>query len=859
MSEHRNFFKGQVEIPISEDGDLSEKSNNHGKEKSRSTLLDTILGRPNFSATSLHNELDEHIEKFDIFTEKVEEHRTLQLIDKEDQNLYNEINNWVEKNPGITLEETILKYDPEKYPNSDALAKVVHDYPFPDFILKYENDKGKHLYDNEKDNKEKNAIRAKKRQNFECLLLRAGLVLEHEIDTEGNHTYVKIIAPFDRLCEQAQQTKIKIRLNDESLPKDLSIFDTSRSRTIFSKIKEFFSYKIDLKKESSVFKKDRLKKFKGAESQKNIAEISLNFFTTARRNLLVHRMIITANQINKKVVLDNGRMIYVKRKIDSLAISKLLKAGVYDKFYPIHDGLAKIKSGSITSPEELEKYNLRAQLNELWVKSHRKQPIEKIREYFGEKFALYFVWLGFYTSWLSIASLAGLIVVIYGVIDAAIETSFTSIKDVSVIWDNALTAPYTFLMAVWATCFLESWKRANASIQYDWDVVDFEREELPRPEFYGTRIVIVTVGVLIIFPIHFNINPPKLRAVITASVNLATIIILNIVYRNVAKYLTHFENHKTQTQFEDSLILKAYLFDFINFYSALVYILLFKQHCEVYVTCMNELTIQLAIIFIGKQMIGQVQEVLIPWLMSKWYKTKNIAERDELQKKYEESNRKHTEVPQWVHDDNLTNTSETVRTEYEEIVIQFGFITLFGTAFPLAPLFAWINNMTEIRSDAFKVYEPQEYIKTFQRPVGSQAQDLGMWENIMSIVSLISVVTNAIIIAFHSSWMHAQFDKYTKNSEELLVARLGFVLAFEHLVFIIKLIFAYMIPDIPRTVKVAIERERYLTRLTVDEDPPALDEYWSEDKDDSSLFSVKGTLLLPSKTPTGGNIIKDNA
>jgi len=41
-------------------------------------------------------------------------------------------------------------------------------------------------------------------------------------------------------------------------------------------------------------------------------------------------------------------------------------------------------------------------------------------------------------------------------------------------------------MAVWATCFLESWKRANASIQYDWDVIDFEKEELPRPEFYGT-------------------------------------------------------------------------------------------------------------------------------------------------------------------------------------------------------------------------------------------------------------------------------------------------------------------------------------------------------------------------------------
>lgn len=31
------------------------------------------------------------------------------------------------------------------------------------------------------------------------------------------------------------------------------------------------------------------------------------------------------------------------------------------------------------------------------------------------------------------------------------------------------------------------------------------------------------------------------------------------------------------------------------------------------------------------------------------------------------------------------------------VVLQFGFITIFVAAFPLAPLFAMINNWTEIR------------------------------------------------------------------------------------------------------------------------------------------------------------------
>jgi len=228
--------------------------------------------------------------------------------------------------------------------------------------------------------------------------------------------------------------------------------------------------------------------------------------------------------------------------------------------------------------------------------------------------------------------------------------------------------------------------------------------------------------------------------------------------------------------------------------------------------------------------------------LGKWNRAKSVFERDLLEKKYADSGRKNKKVPQWVIDDNLAESTDSIRTEYEEIVIQFGFLALFGVAFPLAPLFAWINNIIEIRSDAFK------YIKTLQRPVGCQAQDLGMWEKIMTILSFIAVLTNAIIIAFRSVWMENQFKKYTGDDpNRLLVAKLGFVLAFEHLVFIIKLMFAYMIPNVPRQIRIAIERERYLSRLALDGESPALDEYWSDNKDDSSLFSEQGSLLLPRR------------
>jgi len=53
------------------------------------------------------------------------------------------------------------------------------------------------------------------------------------------------------------------------------------------------------------------------------------------------------------------------------------------------------------------------------------------------------------------------------------------------------------------------------------------------------------------------------------------------------------------------------------------------------------------------------------------------------------------------------------------LVIQFGFITIFVAAFPLAPLFAWLNNIVEIRLDAFK------FVSVLRRPIADRAQDIG--------------------------------------------------------------------------------------------------------------------------------------
>ncbi|CAG8532816.1 12121_t:CDS:10 [Ambispora gerdemannii] len=773
------------------------------------------------------------------------------LLDGNDVTAFLEMQGWINNNPHKSLEQTITEF--EQIDKADAFAKILYDHPLPDFILKFPNEEDvKNIVSN-----------TERRFKFEWLLLKAGLVVEREEDISSDNTYIKIWAPFHRLCKEAHHMRIKLPLNVNKVTSDFELVEER-----LSSIRSRFSRKIDTKKESAFFKKDKLRQFKGAELDKDFGEIALNFWNGAKRNYLTHHIIITANQIKTENLTRNESSTFTKRRIRSLDIKALLKDHVYTTFFTLHDG-------PVESLSTGEQENLRSKLYRTWVKRYGKQPLEEIREYFGERLGLYFAWLGFYTTWLTIPGILGFITVIFGLIRLIIVKHgfYGGVQGISTIWDNELTFPYALAISIWATCFLESWKRFNAALVYDWDTSDFEREERPRPEFKGTVfqkspitskqeltfpfkeqikklivsstiiiasicIVTITIGVLLTFSRAW-INIGLLSNVIASFVNLATVLILNLVYERLAVWLTDYENHRTSTLYEDSLTLKIYLFDFVNFYSALFYILLFKRKfvravvnefhdeedgCQ-YQSCMAELTIQLAIILIGKQTVGQIQEIFIPLLRGKINRAGLKKELVMLAKAYETTTRKLKTVPQWIWDNKLAPVDNNIRSEYQELgkfkhlfafefiqtinlifftVVQYGFISLFATAFPLAPFFAWLNNVSEIRSDAFK------YIKALRRPVGFQAQDLGMWEQILHVVSLLAVITNATIIAFHSSYMR------------------------EHFVFFIKALFAYAIPDVPKSVRIAIERERYLTRIVLEGEESDADECDDEKEDNNN-------------------------
>jgi anoctamin-10 len=74
------------------------------------------------------------------------------------------------------------------------------------------------------------------------------------------------------------------------------------------------------------------------------------------------------------------------------------------------------------------------------------------------------------------------------------------------------------------------------------------------------------------------------------------------------------------------------------------------------------------------------------------------------------------------------------------MVTQFGYVTVWSIVWPLAPVFAMINNYVELRSDALKI------CKHVRRPIGDRVESIGTWLETLGIISWLGAVTSSTLI-----------------------------------------------------------------------------------------------------------------
>uniref|UniRef100_A0A8C6WFF5 Anoctamin n=1 Tax=Neogobius melanostomus TaxID=47308 RepID=A0A8C6WFF5_9GOBI len=775
-----------------------------------------------------------------------------------------------------------------------------------DFVLSYVDDK-----DGER--------KQERRKEFETNLAKIGLELETEDKTESKDQktyFLKVHAPWEVLAKYAEILHIKVPFKKSDIPHrhdapfEWLSYPFRLPENIMHPVPEHFTYP---------FNKDKKDFF--------LIEDKDTFFPPSTRNRIVYYILTRCPYYKED-----------RKEKDKTGIKRLLSNGTYTTAFPLHD--CRYWKRGRNSDCESERFNLYKH----WARFlcfYKEQPLNLIRKYYGEKIGIYFAWLGFYTEMLFFAAVMGVICFVYGLL--SYEDNITS-KEIcdpekggtilmcplcdqkclfwtlnstclsswqSHLFDNEGTIFFAIFMGIWVTLFLEFWKRRQARLEYEWDLVDFEEDQQQlqtRPEFEiqctGRRLNKITqvqpsfVSLLIPQIVKFiayrlavyaafasiikdplrkiqfvgRFITPQLATSVTAScINFVIIMILNFLYERVAVWITDMEIPKTHLEYENRLTTKMFLFQFVNYYSSCFYVAFFKgkfvgypghykymfgrssrlrnEECDPG-GCLIELTTQLVIVMAGKQMCGNIQEALLNWWNSR--RTRHNPE---------------TQYSRWEQDHVLLNFGQLgLFYEYLEMVIQFGFITLFVASFPLAPLLALFNNILEIRVDAWK------FTTQFKRPVATKARNIGSWQEILNAVAILSVVTNAFIMAFTSDMIprmvylyaysqdssmrgyinnslsvyqinqipkpnmpdernfcvilcgvvffryrdyryppgHEEEYKHTMQFWHILAAKMAFIIIMEHVVFVVKFFVAWMIPDVPSGVKARIKRERYL-------------------------------------------------
>lgn len=121
-------------------------------------------------------------------------------------------------------------------------------------------------------------------------------------------------------------------------------------------------------------------------------------------------------------------------------------------------------------------------------------------------------------------------------------------------------------------------------------------------------------------------NTPFVRVTSLPTYPIYSVIIvaLDQQYQAVAHWLTERENYRTDLQFQDSLIAKLVVFQFINNFSALYHIAFVKKSLEGACDgddCGQELAWTLLSIFVWRLLVmGNLKELLVPALKAAYRK-----------------------------------------------------------------------------------------------------------------------------------------------------------------------------------------------------------------------------------------------
>ena len=474
-------------------------------------------------------------------------------------------------------------------------------------------------------------------------------------------------------------------------------------------------------------------------------------------------------------------------------------------------------------------------LREKWLRmciTPNSQPFDEIREYFGEKMTLYFHFSAHLAIWLFVPAMIGL------AMEAVVVSRW---KD-----DHAFSHPvipfFCLVIAVWSIMVTEYWKREEKTIAMKYGMIGFEAAMQDRPQFLAvakTRPSVVTgkdeffypkrslkLRVLLSFSTIFILTIFAVGVVggiygfrwflyskivsagaqvIASILNVTQIQIMTYFFNWASFRLTDMENKRTDAQYEDSMILKLFCFQFVNNYASFYYLAFVAPYrppppgassdsvgeCG-FKDCMAALAVNLGITFGLRMTLTN----FILWL----YPFYSRRSRRNVENKHAGSRPRSPAEQEFIKEpfDNF----DGFLLLYSDAATFFGYAVLFTAALPSAPFFAFVNKYYGIRFDAHQV------LLDYRRPVPIGVEDIGNWQPVFEVMAVVGVITNAGLIVFTMTVLD--------DVGWTLQGKQWIFIGFQWFLFMSQTIVRLSIRDVPMTVQIQEERQKYYVSKVVE-------------------------------------------
>ncbi|CAJ0585787.1 unnamed protein product, partial [Mesorhabditis spiculigera] len=365
---------------------------------------------------------------------------------------------------------------------------------------------------------------------------------------------------------------------------------------------------------------------------------------------------------------------------------------------------------------------------------------------------------------------------------------------------------HSFVVCVAASCFVQYWKRREACLVHRWSLKDnVHDEEMLRPEFLRAQnrtlklnkvtsrmepahskfhrvsvalleLIIILLMLVTILGVNFGCHLLKyhIRSVLvellklpldritivcsslfSAAVHSTIILLLNWICEIACLWIVNWENPRTQREFDDHYSKMIFIFQFLDYFSPLFYIIFGRTTVSLFYarfdpdqitnaeegpwrrwvvdactyTCLEELDQAMIIFFCFTQIFRELLKFGRPFLIG-------ICRRLFLRKGTRS-------LPQWETDFFLpTLYNQQLCFDYLRLIIQFAYVVLFSSSFPMAPLLALVVNGISLRADAIK------FLRSNRRAVPKMVPSIGVWLKVLSTVSTFSVIVNGFVLAF---------------------------------------------------------------------------------------------------------------